>query len=166
LIQTAGGLTDKAGKTVAVTHRDEPTRPITLTLSNDPVRMAENNIELLPGDSIVVSKAGIVYIVGEVNRPGGFVMENNRITASQLLVLAAGPTSGAALNKAEMIRHTPEGLKDIPLPLKKLLEAKIPDVELQPEDILWVPNRWTKGLGASSTSILLSTLATAAIYRF
>jgi polysaccharide export outer membrane protein len=165
LIETAGGLTAKAGSTVTVAHRDDLEDPITLTLSNDATKTAKNNIELRPGDTIVVSKAGIIYVVGEVNRPGGFVMEDNKLTASQVLVLAAGPTSGAALNRTKMIRHTPEGLKDIPLPLKKLLEAKTADVQLQPGDIIWVPSSRMKGIGSTTTSAIISSALALAIYR-
>src|SRR5205085_8155976 len=57
-------------------------------LSSD-VDTGKNNVELLPGDTVAISKAGIVYVVGEVNRPGGFVIEDNAITASQVLALAA-----------------------------------------------------------------------------
>jgi polysaccharide export outer membrane protein len=165
LIETAGGLTSKAGRTVTVAHRDDPNHPIALTLSNDAVKTAENNIELEPGDTIVVSKAGIIYVVGEVNRPGGFVMEDNKITASQVLAMAAGPTSMASLNRAKMIRHTPEGLKDIPLPFKKILQAKIPDIQLQPDDIIWVPSSRTKVIASTTTSTIISTAASLAIYH-
>jgi polysaccharide export outer membrane protein len=166
LIQTAGGLTDKAGRTVTVVHRDDPEHPITLTLSHDAAKTAENNIELLPGDTIVVSKAGIVYVVGEVNRPGGFVIQDNKITASQVLAMASGPTHLAALDGTKLIRHTPEGLKDIPLQLKKVLNAKTPDVELLPDDIVLVPSSKTRNIASSSASTALSLLATAAIYHF
>jgi polysaccharide biosynthesis/export protein len=166
LIETAGGLTNKAGKTVTVTHRDDPEHPRTLTLSNDAAKAAENNIVLLPGDTIAVSKAGIIYVVGEVNRPGGFVMEDNKITASQVLVMAAGPTRTASLNGTKMIRHTPEGLKDIPLPLKKVLEGKIADIELQPDDIIWVPGSKGKELASTTLSSIVSTGLSLAIYRF
>jgi polysaccharide export outer membrane protein len=166
LIQTAGGLTEKAGKTVTVVHRDDLDHPIALTLSHDAARTAENNIELRPGDTVVVSRAGIVYVVGEVNRPGGFVIQDNKITASQILAMASGPTHLASLDGAKVIRHTPDGLKDIPLPLKKVLAAKTPDVELLPDDIIWVPSSKTAGIATSGTSTLLSTLAGLAIYRF
>src|ERR1700676_96270 len=72
LIETAGGLTNKAGKTITVAHRDDQEPPITITFSNDVAKTAANNIDLFPGDTVVVSKAGIVYVLGEVNRPGGF----------------------------------------------------------------------------------------------
>jgi polysaccharide export outer membrane protein len=166
LIETAGGLTNKAGKTVTVAHRDDPEHPRTLILSSDAAKAAENNIVLLPGDTIVVSKAGIIYVIGEVNRPGGFVMEENKITASQVLVMAAGPTRTASLNGTKMIRHTPEGLKDIPLPMKKVLEGKIADIELQPDDIIWVPGSKGKELAGSTISSMISTGLSLAIYRF
>jgi len=166
LIESGGGLTNKAGRVVTVVHRDDPEHPITLTLSSNAGKKAENNIELLPGDTIVVSKAGIVYVVGEVNRPGGFVMEDNVITASQVLAMAAGPTHMAALNGTQMIRRTPEGLKDIPLPLKKVLEAKIPDIQLQPDDIIWVPNSKMKAITSTLVTTLIGTAASLAIYHF
>jgi polysaccharide biosynthesis/export protein len=163
VIQAAGGLTDKAGRTVTVSHRDDPTKPIKLTFSDDAVKMAVNNIELLPGDTIVVARGGIVYLVGEVNRPGGFVIEGNRIMASQLLAMAAGPTRMASLNRARIIRRTPEGLKDMPLALTKILQAKTPDVPLEASDIVYVPESRLKGvMGASN---IVGLLAGAAIYR-
>lgn len=165
LIQTAGGLTEKAGRTVTLIHRDNQNYPITLTFSNDAAKTAENNIELLPGDTVVVSKAGIVYVLGEVNRPGGFVIQDNKITASQVLAMAAGPTHIAALDGTKVIRHTPEGLKDIPLQLKKILRAKTPDVELLPDDIVWVPSSKSKSLANSSIGTVLGVLGNLAIYR-
>jgi polysaccharide export outer membrane protein len=163
VIQAAGGLTDKAGKTITVSHRDDPTKPITLTFTDDAVKMAVNNIELLPGDTVVVARGGIVYLVGEVNRPGGFVIEGNHIMASQLIAMAAGPTRLASLNRARIIRRTPEGLKDMPLQLAKILQAKTPDVALEASDIVYVPeSRFRSVLGASN---IVSLLAGAAIYR-
>jgi polysaccharide biosynthesis/export protein len=165
LIQTAGGLTSKAGRTVTVTHRDDPKHPTTLTLSDDPLKTAENNVDVLPGDTIAVSKAGIIYVVGEVNRPGGFVMEDNKITASQVLAMADGPTHTAALNGTMMIRHTPEGLKDIRLPLRRVMEAKIADIDLQADDIIWVPSSKTKGIAGATASSVLNSLLYLAIYH-
>ena len=124
----------------------------------------KNNIELVPGDTVVVSKAGIVYVVGEVNRPGGFVIEDNAITASQVLALAAGPTHAAKLNGTKVIRRTPDGLQNFALPLKKILQAKAPDPQLQPDDIVWVPPAKTAGL--TSSGYVFSMLMSLALYRF
>lgn len=164
LIQTAGGLTEKSGKLVTVSHRDDPQNPITLTFSDDGTNMAHNNIDLLPGDTVMVSKAGIVYIFGEVNRPGGFVIEGNNIMASQALAMAAGPTHTASLDGTRMIRRTPDGLKDMPLQLSKILKTKSPDLPLEANDIVYVPESRAKRIMAASN--IVSLLASAAIYRF
>ena len=164
LIQAAGGLTPRAGNRVIVDlHRDR-THPLSIPLSNDPVQVAKANIELGPGDTVVVPKAGIVYVVGEVNKPGGFLIEENSISALRVLAMASGPTHLASLNGTKMVRRTSQGLREIPLPLKRILQAKAPDVTLQPEDIIYVPG--SKAKGFASTGSILSTLTTLAIYHF
>ena len=141
-LSSAGGTTQKAGKVVSITRRDKPNDPILVALSSDPAIASKSNVEVFPGDTIVVSKAGIVYVVGEVGRPSGFVMENNEsLTVLQALALAQGLGKNAALNDAKIIRKTNEGRKEIPVALKKILEAKagFPDIAMQAEDILFVP---------------------------
>ena len=165
MIQTAGGLTEKAGSEVSISHRDDPTHPVTVMLANDPVKRAENNVELLPGDTVVVLKGGIIYVLGEVNRPGGFVVEEDHMTtASEVLAMAAGPTHVAALNGTRIIRRTPSGLKDLPLSLQKIMQAKAPDVTLQADDIVFVPGSKVKG--AFGPVNIASMVLGAAIYRF
>lgn len=163
LIQTAGGFTARAGQTASISHRADPTHPAVVTLfkASD---TGKSNIELVPGDTVVVSKAGIVYVVGEVNRPGGFVIEGNQITASQVLALAAGPTHSAKLNGSKVIRRTPGGLQNVALPLKKILQAKAPDPQLQPEDIVWVPA--AKATGLASNGYIFSLLTSLVLYHF
>jgi len=95
-----------------------------------------------------VSKAGVVYVVGDVRQPGGFVMENDKnLTVLQALALAQGLGPNPALNSAKVIRKTLDGPKDVPLPLKKILAAKAPDLQLLPDDILFIPG--SAGMGAA-----------------
>jgi polysaccharide export outer membrane protein len=104
-----------------------------------------NNVSVQPGDTILVSKAGIVYVVGDVHQPGGFVMENGKdITVIQAIALAQGIGPNAALGGARLVRKTPDGPKDIPLELKKILAAKAPDPQLQADDIVFVPDSAAK----------------------
>jgi polysaccharide biosynthesis/export protein len=77
--------------------------------------------------------------------------------------MAAGPTRLASLNRARIIRRTPQGLKDIPLPFTKILQAKTPDVALEASDIVYVPESRLKGVMGPSNVVGL--LAGAAIYR-
>lgn len=164
LIQTAGGLAPRAGKEVTISHRSDPQHPTILVLVSD-AQSAENNINLQPGDTVVVSKAGIVYVVGEVNRPGGFVMENDEMSALRLLAMAGGPSHLASLNNAKLVRHTARGLSETPLPLKQILKAKTADIPLYAEDIVYVPGSKLKKTLAGTGGIAASA-ASAAIYRY
>jgi polysaccharide export outer membrane protein len=141
-LSAAGGTTAKAGKLVSITRREHTGEPILVGLSSDPIIASKSNVEVYPGDTIVVSKAGIVYVVGEVVRPSGFVMENNEnLTVLQAIALAQGLGKNAALNDARIIRKTVSGRTEIPVELKKILQSKsgYADVAMQAEDILFVP---------------------------
>ena len=113
-----------------------------------------------------MSKAGLVYVVGEVRQPGGFVMENGGgITVLQAIALAQGTGPNAALNGARLIRKTPEGQKDVPLPLKKILAAKAPDLQLLPDDIVFVPGSAGKGAAKRTAEAILQMATGIAIWR-
>jgi protein involved in polysaccharide export with SLBB domain len=141
VLSVAGGITSKAGQEVTITHRDHPNDVRTVLLSNDPAKSAEANVEVFPGDTVVVSKAGIVYVVGDVHKPSGLVIEHGtQMTVLKAIAMAEGTNPTAALNGAKLIRKTPAGPQEIPLELKKILASKSPDVELQAEDIIFVPS--------------------------
>ena len=165
ILQAAGGVSEKAGDTVTVSHRDDPDHPITVKLSKDPGEMARSNIDLQPGDTVVVPEAGVVYVLGEVNRPGGYVMNaSGGVTVLQVVAAAAGPTRLASYGGVKIIRRTPTGLVELPVPLKPLLHAKVADFPLQAGDILFVPSSKAKA-ALTTASSLMTTTATAAIYR-
>ena len=166
LFLIAGGLTPRAGKTVTITHSKEADKPVEVTLENG---MAANqaNVEIQPGDTINVSKAGTVYVIGEVNRPGAFVMETTQ-TPSLLQILAAanGPTRMAVLNHTSVLRRTPQGLESKNVDLKKIMQAKAGDGEVQADDIVWVPSSRTRGALEKGSGSILNMLTSLAIYRF
>jgi len=165
ILQAAGGISERAGDTVTISHRDDPEHPIAVKLSKDPGEMARNNIDLRPGDTVVVAEAGVVYVLGEVNRPGGYVMNaSGGVTVLQVVAAAGGPTRLASYSGVKIIRRTPDGLRELPVPLKPLLHAKVADFPVQAGDILFVPNSRAKAALATANS-LATTTATAAIYR-
>lgn len=161
LISAAGGLSDRAGKSITVTHRDHPDKPISVTISHNLEDHPESNVPVYAGDTIMVRRADVIYVVGEVNRPSGFLMDNNNhLTVLQAIALAGGTSSNAKLNSARILRKGPEGVTEIAVPLKKLLEAKTTDVSLQAEDILFVPTSARKVLGSRTAEAALQ-MATA-----
>jgi polysaccharide export outer membrane protein len=140
LVSSAGGFTDKAGRVVTITHRDEPDKPMTVTLSKNPAENKESNVQVYPGDTIAVHRADIVYVVGEVGRPSGFLMDTGSLTVLQAVALAGGVNRTAKLDGAKIIRKTPQGgMTETPVALKKILAAKSPDISMQADDILFVP---------------------------
>jgi len=144
LISAAGGLTDKAGRNVTIEHHGDPGQKVDLQLSANLAADTQDNGDVLPGDTIIVSRAGIVYVVGDVNRPSGFRIEDNTITVLKALALAGGSTRTSALSKTKILRETPNGIQEIPVNLKKVLYAKAPDMALVKGDVLFIPGSAAK----------------------
>lgn len=165
VLALAGGTSQKAGRVVSVTRRDHPESPRNLVLSNDATESAKSNIEVFAGDTITVSRAGVVYVVGDVKRPSGVTMDNGTdMTVLQAIAVAEGTNPTAALNKAKLIRKTRNGPQETPLPLKDMLSSKAPDVRLQAEDIIFVPNSVAKTATRRTLEAIIQTASGLAIY--
>jgi len=163
VLQAAGGPTDRAANKVVISHRDQKDTT-TLSISKDPTEMAASNVALQPGDTVVVPKAGIVYVLGEVTRPGGYVLNSTGgITVLQVVAVAGGPTHVASAGKTRLLRRTENGFREERIDLKKLLRGKLRDVSVRDEDILFVPSSTIKE--ALNAGALVGVAATAAIYR-
>lgn len=164
-ISLAEGLTPLAGAWATITVRGQ-TQVTTVALSSKSGPRATGNPEITPGDTIFVSKAGIVYVVGDVGKPGGFVMDHDeRLTVLQAVALAQGVNSTAAKKHARLIRKTPDGRQEIPFDLGKILTAKASDMPLQDDDIVFIPSSAAKG-GLKNIPGVLASIAAAAIYHF
>jgi polysaccharide biosynthesis/export protein len=163
VLQAAGGPTDKAADRALISHRDQK-EATTVHISKDPAEMAASNVDLRPGDTVVVPKAGIVYVLGEVTRPGGYVLNSTGgITVLQVVAVAGGPTHVASAGKTRLLRRTENGFQEQQIDVKKLLRGKAHDVSVRDEDILFIPSSTFKQ--AMNASALLAGASTAAIYR-
>ncbi len=148
MLSVAGGLQSTAGKTVSIMHRSDPQHPETIALQSGPNTMyAQENPIILPGDTVIVAKAGVVYVIGDVLKPGGFLIDNNTpISVMQSLTLAGGWDKTAALSKSKLIRKTPEGREEVDLDLKHVTYGSQADIAVRDGDILFVPSSVTKTL--------------------
>ncbi len=166
LISAASGPTPAAGREVSIIRHDDPKHAITVTLSSDPTKDTGGNVEIEQGDTIVVSKGAVVYIVGEVLKPSGFVIDPDQgLTVMKVLAMALGPLRGASLDKTKIVRRTPNGLQEIAIPLKKMMQAKVQDVPLQAEDIVFVPGGGAgKGAAKRSLEAIVQVTTGLAIY--
>ncbi|WP_348261426.1 SLBB domain-containing protein [Telmatobacter sp. DSM 110680] len=148
LISMASGLTANAGRLVTIAHRNEPKTFLPVVL--DPTggdTSTNHNPELLPGDTVQVSRAGLVYVVGDVVRPGGFPVDPvQTTTVVQALSLAWGPAQNAALTKGMLIREQQGSRTITTLNLKRMLRGLDPDIPIRDRDILFVPDSMAKNL--------------------
>jgi len=162
-ISAAGGTTPKAGRTVTITDRDRPDNSKTLPLSSADGQNI--NVALHPGDTVVVSKAGMVYIVGNVKEPTGVLLESSRFTVLQAIAMAHGTTSTAALKSVKVIREVHGDPQEIPIRLDLILAAKAEDRVLQADDIVFVPNSTAKTVTYRSLEAMVQAATGIVIYR-
>jgi polysaccharide export outer membrane protein len=146
-ISAAGGLTVKAGRTVTVIHSGQSHSEEVVDLPGEGTPEKPSAM-LSPGDTVVVSKTGVVYVLGEVNKPGAFLMENNTtMSLLKAMALAGSATKVASLKHVYIIRKGNDGMTEIEVRLDKLNHT-VPDVQLRAEDIVFVPVSNLKTYGA------------------
>jgi polysaccharide biosynthesis/export protein len=166
VLSLAGGMTPKAGSEVTITHRDHPNQPQIVALAGDVAKSTAANVEILPGDTVAVSLAGIVYVVGDVKNPAGVVMPNgSEMTVVKAIAMAGGANPSAALNGGKIIRRTAQGPQEIPIQLKQILSAKAADPKLQPDDIVFVPTSAAKSAAKRGLEAIVQTAVGVAIYH-
>jgi polysaccharide biosynthesis/export protein len=127
------------------------------------------NVLVYPGDVVKVPRADLVYVVGEVGRPGGFELKSNeRISVLQAVALAEGLTHTSAGSHARIIRTDPAtgSRKEIPINLNKILAGKAADPLLRPRDIVFVPNSAGKAAIFRGVEAATSIGAGIAVYRW
>src|SRR6266480_4717353 len=128
----------------------------------------KNNIVLEAGDVVTVPHAGIVYVLGAVGRAGGYVLANDRsqLSTLKILSLAGGLTRTAKSDKAVIVRKDDQGQQhEVPIDLKKVLNRQAEDLQLQPSDILYVPESAGKQAMFRAVEIGLAMGTAIAIYR-
>jgi polysaccharide biosynthesis/export protein len=167
VVTAAGGVTVMASSKVLITHRDDPEHPVTVEYNPTALAPMIPPVQILPGDSIVIPRAGLVYVVGNVNKPGAYVLDGrNTLTVEQVMGLAGGAGHAAKLKKAALVRILPDGRKEmIVLAVNQIFAGTSPDVALKDQDILYVPTDTRKLVLEQAIQSALSIGTQFAIYR-
>lgn len=163
VISQAGGFSGSASRKISVIRRGQAD-PIHLDLPRNLAEDVSGNIDIMPGDTITVPRAPIIYVVGDVARPSGLLVDNGTLTVLQALALAGGTNHTAKLSAARIIHKNPTGMVETKIEVKKMLEAKAPDVTLQADDILFIPVSGRKVLESAAFQTALSAAGAVAIY--
>ena len=170
------GPAEPVGKTAAAPSADAPqlTPPAlsdNITINLNQILEAgdmSNNIVLQPGDVVTVPHAGIIYILGAVNRPGGYTVSNDRaqLTTLKLLAVAGGLNRTAKSDHAVIVRKDSTGKQhEVEVDLKKVMRFQDEDVQLHPSDILYVPNSAAKQTLVKAGELALAVASAVLIYR-
>ena len=184
VLSAAGGVREEAGYTVTVTRRLEWGRiPVESAVDDEAgghsvVKLdlhqvieggaPAHNIAIMPHDVISVPRANLVYVIGAVERSGGFALrEREQISVIEALALAGGLDRIAALRKAKILRAVDgQGERqEVIVDLKAILADNAPDLTLQQEDILFIPTSGGKRAGVMATAALVNFGTGAAIWR-
>ena len=178
VLSMAEGLADDAGNTVLVTRgaRDEGASASdgeeTVRVDLKDLLQSEDprlNITVYPGDIVKVVRAGVVYVVGEVKKPGGFVLKNNeRMSVLKAIALAEGLTPTSAKGSARIIRADLNSgqRQEIPINLGKILTGKAPDPTLGAADIVFVPDNSGKHALYKGSEAAISAVTSLLIFRW
>ena len=164
VLSLAGGVTDLADRQVTIKRHGSPEQ-LTYMLSNDPQKMLTDMVMVYPGDIVMVPNAPVIYIMGDVGRPGGYAMSSNasHLTLLQAIARAGSANKTSVPSKVRLIRNTGDGAKETRVHLDAMEKGKIPDIDLQANDIIFVPFSWMKNVAMSGSTIAASP-AGAAIY--
>lgn len=142
VIAMAGGETEFAGKTIEIRHETgvEP-RSVVIHYSRNIDNHILSDTTVRPGDTVTVKRAGIVYVLGGVTRPGGYLMqEDGDLDVTQALALAYGTTMAAAVGSMRIIRKSGDGqVEEFRVPYRDMVKGKVAPLRLQAEDVIYVP---------------------------
>lgn len=164
ILSEAGGFTATASHRIAIIRKGQPD-PIRVDLPRNLADDLSGNVDVMPGDTVTVPRAPVVYVVGDVGRPSGLIVDNVSMTVLQALALAGGPNHTAKMGGVRIIRKTASGsMTETRVPLKKILEAKAPDINLQGDDILFVPMSGLKVAAGRTAEAALAAATAVSVY--
>jgi polysaccharide export outer membrane protein len=163
LLAMAGGLTDMADRHITIQRSGPHKQNVVYYYSNAATAALSDDPMVFPGDTVVVPRVAVVYVLGDVLKPGGYPMitNNSKMTVLQAIALSGYANHTAAVGKSKLVRETPAGVQEIDLEVSLMQKGKKPDVALLPDDVIYVPFSFLRNVGINGQGILAS--ATSAV---
>jgi polysaccharide export outer membrane protein len=163
VLAEAGGLLKSADRHVTI-HRASGEAVTVFVPNNVHADLDAAGVLVSPGDTVLVPRAGIVYVLGDVGRPGGYLMQDDsRLSLLQALALASGSSKTASEGSARLIRSVNGVTTEIPLDLKAREKGRLPDLPLRNNDVVYIPFSLGKNMALGATTIAASA-SSALIY--
>jgi len=153
MLTEAGGISDRAGHVIEIFPSGSMKNPQTVLW--DPTLRENDNaeLEIKTGQTILVSRCGVVYVGGNVGRPGAFpICDSNHTTVSEVIALAQGTKANSYANRTLLLRSSGNGTRVVQkVKLEDVLRGRTVDITMQPDDILFIPPSVLKA--ASKTAL-------------
>ena len=166
VIASVGSLPPTASHIVTVL-RPGVIQPIVVDLGSDPTRGEANNIQILPRDTIIISRVGVVYVVGAFHTQGAIPLaQNTPLTLMQATALSGGVGFEGDFKDLRVIRTVGLERKEVKVNIKHILDGKDPDPVLQADDIVFLPSNALKAAIKSGGIGTLSSIASLLIIAF
>jgi polysaccharide export outer membrane protein len=140
VLAVAGGLPPTASHVITIS-RAGVAEPIVVNLGTDPLRSSLANIPIFAGDTIIISRIGVVYMVGDFKNPGTIPLtQYTPLTLMEATALSGGLQYQGKFNDVRLIRTVGDHRTVVKLDIQRILHGKDPDPVLQANDIVFLPD--------------------------
>jgi polysaccharide export outer membrane protein len=166
ILAQVGGLTPIAGTRIKIRHGgDDSAAEEDVPFSRSESNRQSGAILVRPGDTVIVPRTGIVYVLGAVFRPGGYVMqEDGKLNVAQALALSGGTVLTANTGGLRVVRRNPDGtVLDFSLSYDSIMKGTQRPLELQAQDVVYVPMSRIKATLTDATAILSAATSAAIV---
>jgi polysaccharide export outer membrane protein len=152
-----------ADRHITIERHGDPNHKFDYYYSNVAGTALDDDPMVYPGDTVIVPKVAVVYVLGDVLKPGGYPVNtnNSQITVLEAISLAGSANHTAAIGKSKLVRRTSTGVEEIDLPVNAIQKGQKPDIALMPDDVVYVPFSFLRNVAVNGQSILAS--ATSAV---
>ncbi len=162
VLAAAGTLPPTASHVITILRTGQE-KPIVVDLGTDPAQSAKADISILPGDKIIISRVGVVYILGAFKAQGAIpLQQNSPLTLMQATALSGGAGFEGKYKDLRIVRTTGLTRTVVKLDIERVLQGKDPDPVLQADDIVFLPSDGIKaaikGGGINTITSVLSLL--------
>jgi polysaccharide export outer membrane protein len=167
-LAAAGGPTQNQGANITITHRGDPGHPEVVQVHSTGYSPSQQVAEVLPGDIVMVSRASIVYLLGDVAKSGAYYIQTGGpITVLNGITMAGGLLRTASTKNAAIIRKIGNGTRLLPIDLRDVMKLKTVDVVLEAGDILYIPSsewkRFLQSFGPAAAQAVANAAAISVI---
>jgi polysaccharide export outer membrane protein len=167
VITAAGGTTETASLKVIITRHGDPEHPITAVYDPRAIPRMIPEVQIFPGDTVLLPRAGTVYVLGAVVKGGGFILNgHDSVTAEKALALAGGTSRAPALKRAQLVRSLQGGGKElIGIRMDKVLKGEAADISMRDGDVLYIPTSTGKLAAQQAITSALGIGTSVVTYR-